>query len=141
MSQSNTTLEAYYFEKYLLEVAIATLENGGSSSKLNTYHLSGPVDVWSMPRYPGRTIILPSDADLVAELRTFIQRNRPQLLEAESWLGTWIHPTSRSYYLDITMSRKDLKEAQEEAIKRSRQEGRQIVALYNSKHKQTVYLR
>ena len=44
------------------------------------------------------------------------------------------------YYLDITTSRKDLDEARKEAIERGKQDGRRIVALYNSKRDQTVYL-
>ena len=42
------------------------------------------------------------------------------------------------YYLDITTSRKDLDEARKEAIERGKQDGRRIVALYNSKRDQTV---
>jgi hypothetical protein len=137
---SETLLEHYYFEKYLLEVAIATLEKGLSASKLNTYQFLAPVDAWGFPKYPGKTAILPPDSDLLAELRAFIHLNRDYLLEAESWLGTWIHPSTRDYYLDITMSCENLEEARKKALEVSREEGRKIVALYNSKRDQTVYL-
>src|SRR5947209_8695638 len=99
--QAKALLEEYYFEKYLLEVAIATLEKGMSASKLSTYQFLAPIDVWGFPKYPGKTAILPPESDLLRELRAFISRNRPLLLEADSWLGTWIHPGSRYYYLDV----------------------------------------
>lgn len=138
--QATALLKSYYFEKYLLEVAIATLEKGMSASKLNTYHFLAPIDAWGFPKYPGKTAILPPECDLLEELRAFIARNRPFLLEADSWLGTWIHPVTQQYYLDVTTSRVDLEDARREAIARSQQEGRQIVALYNSYRDQTVYL-
>jgi hypothetical protein len=62
------------------------------------------------------------------------------LREADSWLGTWINPHTGEYYLDITTSRQDLAEAQATARAISLREGRKIVALYNSKLDQTVYL-
>lgn len=138
--QAKILLEEYYFEKYLLEVAITTLEKGMSASKLSTYQFLAPIDAWGFPKYPGKTAILPPECDLLRELRAFISLNRPFLLEADSWLGTWIHPVSRYYYLDVTTSRVELDEARREAISRSQQEGRKIVALYNSKREQTVYL-
>ena len=135
-----TQLERYYFERYVLEVAITTLEKGGSASKLDTYQFLAPVDAWGFPKYPSKTAILPSDVDLVQELKTFIQTHQSVLLEIDSWLGTWIHPSTHEYYLDITTSRKDLDEARKEAIHRGKQEGRKVVAIYNSKREQTVYL-
>lgn len=114
--QAKTLLEEYYFEKYLLEVAIATLEKGMSASKLSTYQFLAPVDAWGFPKYPGKTAILPPESDLLRELRAFISLNRPFLLEADSWLGTWIHPVSCYYYLDVTTSRVELDEARREAI-------------------------
>ncbi len=77
---------------------------------------------------------------MITELRAFIHLNRIYLLEAGSWLGTWIHPSSRYYYLDITMSCENLEEARKKALEVSEEEGRKIVALYNSKREQTVYL-
>ena len=138
--QAQALLETYSFEKYLLEVAITTLEKGMSASKLSTYHFLLPTDAWGFPKYPGKTAIVTSESDLLEDLRAFIALNRSFLLEADSWLGTWIHPISHCYYLDVTTSRVELEEARREAISRSQQEGRNIVALYNSKREQTVYL-
>ncbi len=135
-----TQLERYYFERYVLDVAITTLEKGGSASKLDTYQFLTPVDAWGFPKYPGKTAILSSNVDLVQELKVFILAHRSVLLETDSWLGTWIHPSTHDYYLDITTSRKDLDDARKEAIERGKQDGRKIVALYNSKREQTVYL-
>ncbi len=133
-------LERYYFEKYLLEVAITTLEKGISASKVDLYQFLAPTDSWGFPKYPDKTAILPPESDLVAELRAFINLNRIYLLEADSWLGTWIHPSSRSCYIDITMSCESLEEARKKAHERSKEGGRKIVALYNSKRDQTLYL-
>ena len=135
-----TQLEQYYFERYVLDVAITTLEKGGSASKLDTYQFLSPVDAWRFPKYPGKTAILPPNVDLIKGLKIFIQDHQSVLLEEDSWLGTWINPSTHQYYLDITTSRKDLDEARKEAIERGKQEGRKIVALYNSKRDQTVYL-
>ena len=137
---TEAVLKQYYFEKYVLDVAITTLEKGISASKLETYQFLTPVDAWGFPKYPGKTAILSSQVDLVEELKVFIQTHRSVLLEADAWLGTWINPSTYHYYIDITTSRKDLDEARKEAIERGRRDGRKIVALYNSKRKQTVYL-
>jgi hypothetical protein len=138
--QAVTPLDAYYFERYILDVAIATLEKGISASKVDTYQFLSPVDAWGFPKYPGRTAILPPDVDLVTELKAFIQANRRYLLEADSWLGTWIHPASRYYYLDVTMSCEGLEEARKKAMERGERGGRKIIALYNSLREETVYL-
>lgn len=55
-----TQLEKYYFERYVLDVAIATLENGGSASKIDTYQFSTPVDAWEIPK------VSEQDGDLTA---------------------------------------------------------------------------
>jgi hypothetical protein len=133
-------LEQYRFEKYLLEVAIATLKEGGSASRLTDYSFLPPMDAWGFPKYPGKTLILPAHADLIAGLKTFIQANRAYLIEEDSCLGTWIHPTTGAYYLDITTSCETLEEARQKAIERGKVEGRAIIALYNSLREETVYL-
>lgn len=130
----------YYFEKYMLDVAIATLEKGISTSKLNTYEFLEPVDAWGFPKHPGKTAILPPESDLLAEIRAFIEINRAFLLEPDSWFGTWIHPETGSYYLDIATSCVELEEARKEARERGSREGRKVLALYNSLHDLTVYL-
>jgi hypothetical protein len=135
-----TEAEKHDFEKYVLNVATATLEKGVTASKLDTYQFLAPVDAWGFPKYPGRTVILPPEADLVEALKAFITDNESALREADSWLGTWINPHTGQYYLDITTSRQDLAEARATARAISLREGRKIVALYNSKLDQTVYL-
>ncbi len=138
--QFETPLDQYRFEKYVLEVAIATLERGGVTSKLNTYQLLAPVDAWDFPKYPAKTVILPPNVDLLGELKKFIQANEQCLQEPDCWLGTWINPHTQYYYLDITTTCSDLDEARQKAIAVSYKEGRKIVAMYNSKRDQTVYL-
>jgi len=133
-------LDKYYFERYVLDVAIATLEKGGVASNPETYEFLPPADSWSYPKYPQRTAILSPDADLVEEIKKFIASNKAYLNEAGCWLGTWINPYTRHYYLDITTSCDDLDKAREAAQEISLRAGRKIVALYNSKRNQTVYL-
>jgi hypothetical protein len=133
-------LARYYFEKYVLEVAIVTLEKGVTASKLDTYQFLSAVDAWGFPKYPGRTAILPPDVDLVNELKNFIMANEPLLRETDCWLGTWINPQTQHCYLDITTSHPDLNEARRIALEISDREGRRIVALYNSKQNKTIYL-
>ena len=135
-----TQLEEYYFERYVLDVAIATLEKGGSASKIDTYQFLSPVDAWRFPKYPSKTVILPHNVCLSVELEKFINMNESYLREPECWLGTWINPQTQHFYLDISTSCEDLEKAQQTAIDISGKEGRQIVAIYNSKLEQTVYL-
>ncbi len=138
--QVETWLKQYYFEKYLLDVSIATLERGGVTSSVDTYEFLAPIDAWGFPKYPGKTVVLPPGTNLVEELRHFIRENNRELHEPGAWLGTWIHPWAHCCYLDITTFAACLEEARQEALQRSQQDGRQVVALYNFKYQQTVYL-
>ncbi|MCD4753988.1 MAG: hypothetical protein K8R40_13035 [Anaerolineaceae bacterium] len=135
-----TWLEEYYFERYVLDVAIATLEKGGTASRIDTYQFLTPVNAWRFPKYPSKTVILPPDVCLSVELEKFIGANETYLREPGCWLGTWINPHTKNYYLDISTSCKDLEKARQTAIDISIKEGRKIVAIYNSKLAQTVYL-
>jgi hypothetical protein len=76
----------------------------------------------------------------VQALRAFIDDNQRSLCEPDSWLGTWIHPVTRYCYLDITTHRADLDEACRVARAVGMHEQRPIVALYNPKRRQTIYL-
>ena len=138
--QFQSQLARYYFEKYVLEVAITTLEHGVAASKLDTYQFLQPVDTWGFPKYPGKTAILPPEVDLVDELKNFISAHESLLRETDCWLGTWINPQTQHYYLDITTSHHDLNEARRMALEIGDREGRRIVALYNSKRNETIYL-
>jgi hypothetical protein len=133
-------LARYRFEKYVLEVAIMTLEQGGVASRPDTCQFLPPTDSWSFPKYPARTAILPPDVDLVTELKAFIAANEPFLTEPDCWLGTWINPQTGHFYLDVATACADLDEARRIAHAVSARDGRQIVALYNAKRKETVYL-
>ena len=138
--QFQSQLARYSFERFILEVVMATFENEGAASKLDGYQLLPPVDAWQFPKYPARTVILPPEADLVEGLKNFISANEAFLREADCWLGTWIHPQTGCFYLDITTSCKDLDEARRIALEISARAGRKIVALYNSKRKEIIYL-
>ncbi|MCD6476507.1 MAG: hypothetical protein J7K85_09665, partial [Anaerolineaceae bacterium] len=135
-----TQLEENCFARYIQDVVVSTLENGGSASRIDTYQLLKPEDVWRFPKYPGKTAILPPDVCLSVELEKFIEVNGTYLREPECWLGTWINPQTKHCYLDITTGCKNLEKAQQAALDISKKEGRKIVAIYNSKLEQIVYL-
>src|SRR5215471_14716641 len=115
-----TWLEYYRFEKYLLDLCIVTLERGGVTSKMLTRQFLPPIDAWCVPRYPEKTLILPPEANLLAELRAFVQQNHAPLQETDAWLGTWINPFTRCCHLDVIELYPDLDAARREALKQSR---------------------
>ena len=138
--QFRNWLEQYTFEKYILDVSIATLERGGVTTNPNTYQFLAPIDAWGLPKYPGKTAILPPEANIAEELIRFIQENNMHLQEPDVWLGTWINPNTNCCHLDMTTIYPTLEEAKKEAFLRSMQESRTIVAIYNFKQNQTGYL-
>jgi hypothetical protein len=130
-----TWLEFYRFEKYLLDLCIVTLEQGGVTSNMLTRQLLPPIDAWCVPKYPERTLILSPGANLLLGLKEFVQRNQTALHHSETWLGTWINPFTHCCHLDVTELYPSLDEARLKAQMHS-----QVLALYNVKHNQTVYL-
>ncbi len=138
--QFGNCLERFHFEKYVLEVCIATLERGGVTSKIETYQFLSPIDAWGMPRYPDKTTILAPGADLPQEITAFIYAHEASLKEPDCWLGTWIDPYTNNCYLDITTIYFCLEDATREAIALGQQAQRKIVALYDFRHERTVYL-
>ena len=138
--QFRSALARYCFDRYVLNVAIATLEHGGSVSNIDTFQLLPATDDWKFPKYPSRTAILQPDVDLPDELNSYIGANEALLREADCWLGTWIHPKTQQFYLDVTTSRITFEAARECALEFGQREGRPIVAIYNSGRNETVYL-
>lgn len=135
-----TWLDRYYFEKYILDVSIATLERGGVTSKMATYQFLTSIDAWGLPKHPGKTVILTPDANIAEGLAQFIQNNEEHLYEQDAWLGTWINPRTLCCHLDITVICLSFEDAKREALRRSKQESRDILALYNFKYGKTVYM-
>jgi hypothetical protein len=138
--ESSHLLAQYYFERYVLEVCIATLERGGTTSRPDTYQFLSSLEAWGLPKYPDRTVILPPDANLPEEVIVFIHRNAELFEEQDCWLGTWINPQTNHCYLDITCIYTHLDEAQREATALCHRAQRKIVALYDFKRERTVYL-
>lgn len=128
------------FERFLLDLVAATRAHDGASASLVNCQLLPPIDEWQFPKYPGRTVILPPDADLLKGLRRFITENESLLCEADCQIGLWVHPHTGQVYLDITTSCADLEEARRVALDVSTRDGRKIVALYNAVRGETVYL-
>jgi hypothetical protein len=138
--RSETLLDRYYFEKYVLEVCIATLKRGGVTSKIDSYQFFSAVEAWGVPKYPDRTVILPPGASFSQEVSAFIHANEAYLKEPDCWLGTWIDPDTGNWYLDITAIYTCLEDATREAISLSQNAQRKIVALYDFKNEETIYL-
>lgn len=139
MSLTNL-VQHLYFEQYLRQVARATARQGGVTTYVQKRQFLAPIDAWHFPKYPGRTSILAPATPLVPALRHFIIANEYIWREPDCWLGTWINPATHCCYLDITTYLVDLEEARRVALELSVREGRAIVALYNAKRNQTVYL-
>lgn len=133
-------LERYHFEKYILDVCIATIEQGGVTTKVDTYQFLSPIDAWGIPKYPDRTVILPQGVDLQQEILSFVLLNEACLKGPEAWLGTWIDPITHRCYLDITTLCFCLDDAVQEAIALSKSGQRKIVALYDFKRGEAIYL-
>lgn len=127
-------------EEYVLRVAAETIKKGGSASTINAKKFLPILDIWSFPKYPSRTVILPPTVNLATELRQFITENEVFLNEPDCWLGTWVNPRSGEYYLDIAMGIAGENEARKTAMKISLEDGRKIVAIFNSKKNETIYL-
>ncbi len=139
-ASSTMRLGTVYFEKYVLDVCSATIERGGVTSKIDTGQFFSSTEAWGLPKYPDRTAILSPGTDLVQEITTFISINEVYLREPDCWLGTWIHPSTGHCYLDMTAIYSCLEDARREAIFLSQKAQRKIVALYDFKREETVYL-
>lgn len=129
------------FDLYIREIVSRTLRSGGSASKPRTRSFLPALDIWSFPKYPSRTLILPGTENLAEELKLFIAQNGAALAEKDCWLGTWLNPQSGDIYLDIATGVETLEEAYQLAMKTGLEEGRHVVAMFNAKRNRTVYLR
>jgi hypothetical protein len=138
--QFEDPLARYYFERYILDICITTLERGGVTSKLDTYQFLSDIDAWGIPKYPDKTVILPPGANLPHEITAFICANEHDLKEPNCWLGTWIDPRTGHCYLDISTICYGLEEAMRAVSTLSQTAQRRIAALYNFKHEQVLYL-
>ena len=136
----DTLLKNCYFERYLLDVCIATMERGGVTSNINTYQFFPSTEAWGVPKYPDRTVILYPGTNLPRAIAVFIGANGNLLREPDCWLGTWIDPATGNCYLDITAIHLCLEEALREAIVLNQSAQRKIVALYDFKREQSIYL-
>ena len=134
------SVQGNQLEEYIREIADSTLKHGGVAFKLDICQFLPPMDAWAFPKYPAKTAILPPDIHLVDALRDFILANEQFLREPDCWLGTWIHPQTHEFYLDITTSCANLATARQMAFEASQREERKIVAIYNSKREETIYL-
>ena len=134
------TISTHAWEQFVQAIAHLTRTDGGAAFKLDRCEFLPMMDIWSFPKYPGKTRILPPETDLVTAICEFIHANEMLLNETDCWLGTWINPYSREYYLDIATGHENLEEAKQMAYEAGLRDGRQIVAIYNSLRKETVFL-
>lgn len=138
--QFENLLERYYFDRYVLDICITTLERGGVTTKPDTHEFLSSIEAWGLPKYPDKTMIFPVGEYMAQEIKKFIAINKTCLQEPDCWLGTWINPQTYKCYLDITRIYFCLDEARKEAIAQSHKARRKVVALYDFKQGQPVYL-
>lgn len=125
---------------YLKVIVSKTLQNGGTASKPATRQFLPIQDLWCFPKYPSKTAILPPNVNLIEEINSFISKNEKFLNEDDCWLGTWVHPITGEYYLDVSTGVENLEEARSIAFQAGKIEGREIVAIFNPKENRTVFL-
>lgn len=128
------------FEGYLADIIEKTLSQGGTASKPSQYQFLPVRDIWSFPKYPARTVILPVTVNLIEAVRDFITQNEALLNEEDCWLGTWLHPQTREVYFDVATGIQDLDTARNVANQAGTREGRLVVAMYNPFRNETIYL-
>jgi len=128
------------FEVYLAEVAARTIKEGGTASKPHVCEFLPVQDLWCFPKYPSKTIILPQTANILDALRRYIAQNETALNESDCWLGTWVNPQTGDFYLDVSTGIAGLEKAKRIAIQVGKQEGREIVAMFNPMQNQTIFL-
>ena len=128
------------FEGYLITIIEKTLSQGGTASKPSQYQFLPVRDIWSFPKYPARTVIVPDTVNLIEAVRDFITQNEAFLNEEDCWLGTWLHPQTREVYFDVSTGMQDLDTARNVANQAGTREGRLVVAMYNPFRNETIYL-
>ena len=128
------------FEGYLITIIEKTLSQGGTASKPSQCQFLPVRDLWSFPKYPARTVIVPDTVNLVEAVRDFITQNEAFLNEEDCWLGTWLHPQTREVYFDVSTGVQDLDTARNVANQAGTREGRLVVAMYNPFRNETIYL-
>lgn len=115
-------------------------ETGGVSLDIINNCLVKPHNYWMFPKYPSKTLIIPTTANIKRETLAFINKNKTFLNEPGCMLGIWINPKTNEYYLDITTTRESKEQALDDARQYSIEQGRNIVAIYNPLIDQTIYL-
>lgn len=117
-----------------------TKESGGVTFDLRKKVSLEKLDFWYFPKYPSKTKILPLSVNLHEELEKFVDENKMFLLEPDCFLGTWINPKNKKYYLDITTCVGDLGKAREFCAEISKREKRKIVSIYNPYKNKVVFM-
>lgn len=125
-----------FFNKVIEEI----MQSGGASVDVKRQIIVQPQDYWMFPKYPSKTRIIPKTMDLKREIDKYLEDCKVQLHEKGVYFGIWLNPKTNEYYLDITMTVGEMKEAILVAKKISIDEGRKIVAIYNPLRNETVYL-
>lgn len=128
------------FESYLADIIEKTLSQGGTASKPSQYQFLPVRDLWSFPKYPARTVIVPDTVNLIEAVRNFITQNEAFLNEEDCWLGTWLNPQTEEIYFDVSTGMQDIEVARKTANQAGTREGRLVVAMYNPFRNKTIYL-
>lgn len=97
-------------------------------------------DVWLYPKYPSKTLIIPSSEDLFETLAAYLHQYQKLLTDEDCYFGVWLNPKSQAYYLDINTTKTSKDDAITDAVARSKHDGRNIVSIYNPRYAKTIYL-
>ncbi len=120
---------------FITQAKDKTIRDGGATVAWRTQQFLEPIDAWFYPEHPGLTEIVTVD-ELEDALLRFTTNYEDLLLQPNMFLGTWVNPNSGLCYLDITTYCIDGDVAAKRARKRSQQQGRQIISIYNPVHQQ-----
>lgn len=125
---------------FISKIIKKTLKDGGVTADLHDFSLIAPQDLWYFPKHPSKTHIVPVNCDLEKVTKEYINDNEIWLMEKGNLLGIWLNPENHKYYFDIITSHKESSEALKLAKNISRNEGRDIVAIFNPFLQKTLYL-
>ncbi len=124
----------------LIAILVAkTFEDGGLTYNFKSSKFVEPMDYWYFPKYPKITAIVDKEK-LEDSLKEFIKSHHNLLIENDTVFGTWVNPKSNKVYIDINTYKKDKAEALKTAKIYSKDQGRNIVSMYNPVHDKTIYI-
>lgn len=110
------------------------IENGGITLKLLGLDLVNSLEVggnyWYFPLLPDCTLLVGED-QLSVELEKFMLDNSAELLKRGRYLGVWLNPKDKKYYIDINVRSKTERGALKRVTVINKSSTRKILVIYN----------